>query len=98
MTNFVPVHGSCQGGWIWQHVATRLRAVGADHGRLCRPKAVLPSSAGIDREAAGPTFNLRQSVSRQGPSGNKRTTFALRIKSWLRVLPSRQSIPFLSAL
>lgn len=28
MTNFGPVHGSYQGGWIWQHVATRLRAAG----------------------------------------------------------------------
>jgi pimeloyl-ACP methyl ester carboxylesterase len=28
MTNFVLVHGSYQGGWIWQHVATRLRAAG----------------------------------------------------------------------
>ncbi|MSP00356.1 MAG: alpha/beta hydrolase [Acetobacteraceae bacterium] len=28
MTNFVLVHGSYQGGWIWQHVAKRLRAQG----------------------------------------------------------------------
>ncbi len=28
MTNFVLVHGSYQGGWIWQKVADRLRAVG----------------------------------------------------------------------
>ena len=28
MTNFVLVHGSYQGGWIWQHVVTRLRAAG----------------------------------------------------------------------
>ena len=28
MTTFVLVHGSFQGGWIWQHVATRLRAMG----------------------------------------------------------------------
>ena len=28
MTNFVLVHGSYQGGWIWQRVATRLRAAG----------------------------------------------------------------------
>src|SRR3954469_24640627 len=28
MTNFVLVHGSYQGGWIWQHVAARLRAAG----------------------------------------------------------------------
>lgn len=28
MANFVLVHGSYQGGWIWQHVATRLRAGG----------------------------------------------------------------------
>jgi pimeloyl-ACP methyl ester carboxylesterase len=28
MTNFVLVHGSYQGGWIWQHVAARLRSAG----------------------------------------------------------------------
>src|SRR5438876_10056619 len=28
MTTFVLVHGSYQGGWIWQRVASRLRAVG----------------------------------------------------------------------
>ncbi len=28
MANFVLVHGSYQGGWIWQHVAARLRASG----------------------------------------------------------------------
>jgi len=28
MTNFVLVHGSYQGGWIWRHVAERLRAAG----------------------------------------------------------------------
>ena len=28
LTNFVLVHGSYQGGWIWQHVAARLRAAG----------------------------------------------------------------------
>src|ERR1700722_7434510 len=28
MTTFVLVHGSYQGGWIWQQVATRLRAAG----------------------------------------------------------------------
>lgn len=28
MTTFVLIHGSYQGGWIWQRVATRLRAVG----------------------------------------------------------------------
>jgi pimeloyl-ACP methyl ester carboxylesterase len=28
MTNFVLVHGSYQGGWIWQPVAARLRAAG----------------------------------------------------------------------
>lgn len=28
MTNFVLVHGSYQGGWIWQQVASRLRAAG----------------------------------------------------------------------
>lgn len=28
MTNFVLVHGSFQGGWIWHLVATRLRAAG----------------------------------------------------------------------
>jgi pimeloyl-ACP methyl ester carboxylesterase len=28
MTNFVLVHGSYQGGWIWEQVATRLRAAG----------------------------------------------------------------------
>src|ERR1700675_5131643 len=28
MTDFVLVHGSYQGGWIWQKVATRLRAAG----------------------------------------------------------------------
>ncbi|MGE0225883.1 MAG: alpha/beta fold hydrolase [Acetobacteraceae bacterium] len=28
MTNFVLVHGSYQGGWIWQHVAARLRKAG----------------------------------------------------------------------
>jgi len=28
MTNFVLVHGSFQGGWIWRHVAMRLRAAG----------------------------------------------------------------------
>src|SRR5579864_1699665 len=28
MTNFVLVHGSYQGGWIWQRVANRLRAAG----------------------------------------------------------------------
>jgi pimeloyl-ACP methyl ester carboxylesterase len=28
MTNFVLLHGSYQGGWIWQPVATRLRAQG----------------------------------------------------------------------
>jgi pimeloyl-ACP methyl ester carboxylesterase len=28
MTNFILVHGSYQGGWIWQHVAMRLRAAG----------------------------------------------------------------------
>ena len=30
MTTFVLVHGSYQGGWIWQHVAKRLRASGHD--------------------------------------------------------------------
>ena len=28
MANFVLVHGSYQGGWIWQRVALRLRAAG----------------------------------------------------------------------
>jgi pimeloyl-ACP methyl ester carboxylesterase len=28
MTTFVLIHGSYQGGWIWQRVATRLRAAG----------------------------------------------------------------------
>ena len=28
MTTFVLVHGSYQGGWIWQRVATRLRSAG----------------------------------------------------------------------
>ncbi|MSP05895.1 MAG: alpha/beta hydrolase [Acetobacteraceae bacterium] len=28
MTNFVLVHGSFQGGWIWRHVEARLRAAG----------------------------------------------------------------------
>jgi pimeloyl-ACP methyl ester carboxylesterase len=28
MTNFVLVHGSYQGGWIWQPIAARLRAAG----------------------------------------------------------------------
>src|SRR3954453_5089004 len=28
MTTFVLVHGSYQGGWIWQPVASRLRATG----------------------------------------------------------------------
>jgi pimeloyl-ACP methyl ester carboxylesterase len=28
MTNFVLIHGSYQGGWIWQPVASRLRAAG----------------------------------------------------------------------
>src|SRR5580692_9146456 len=28
MTDFVLVHGSYQGGWIWQRVASRLRAAG----------------------------------------------------------------------
>src|SRR5437762_13112108 len=28
MTTFVLVHGSYQGGWIWQRVANRLRAAG----------------------------------------------------------------------
>jgi pimeloyl-ACP methyl ester carboxylesterase len=28
MAAFVLVHGSFQGGWIWQHVATRMRAAG----------------------------------------------------------------------
>lgn len=28
MATFVLVHGSYQGGWIWQHVANRLRAAG----------------------------------------------------------------------
>jgi pimeloyl-ACP methyl ester carboxylesterase len=28
MANFVLLHGSYQGGWIWKHVATRLRADG----------------------------------------------------------------------
>jgi pimeloyl-ACP methyl ester carboxylesterase len=28
MTNFVLIHGSYQGGWIWQRVASRLRAMG----------------------------------------------------------------------
>src|SRR3954452_7009581 len=28
MTAFVLIHGSYQGGWIWQRVATRLRAMG----------------------------------------------------------------------
>jgi len=30
MTTFVLVHGSYQGGWIWQRVANRLRAAGHD--------------------------------------------------------------------
>ena len=30
MANFVLVHGSYQGGWIWQPVANRLRAAGHD--------------------------------------------------------------------
>ncbi len=33
MATFVLVHGSYQGGWIWQRVATRLRAAG--HTGLC---------------------------------------------------------------
>jgi pimeloyl-ACP methyl ester carboxylesterase len=28
MTTFVLVHGSYQGGWIWQHAAARLRSAG----------------------------------------------------------------------
>ena len=28
MTTFVLIHGSYQGGWIWQRVANRLRAAG----------------------------------------------------------------------
>ena len=28
MTTFVLVHGAYQGGWIWQHVANRMRAAG----------------------------------------------------------------------
>jgi hypothetical protein len=28
MTTFVLVHGSYQGGWIWQRVVTRLRSAG----------------------------------------------------------------------
>ena len=28
MATFVLVHGSFQGGWIWQHVANRMRAAG----------------------------------------------------------------------
>ena len=28
MTNYVLIHGSFQGGWIWQRVASRLRAAG----------------------------------------------------------------------
>ena len=28
MTTFVLIHGAYQGGWIWQHVATRLAAAG----------------------------------------------------------------------
>ena len=28
MTNFVLIHGSYQGGWIWRRVASRLRAAG----------------------------------------------------------------------
>jgi hypothetical protein len=28
MTTFVLIHGSYQGGWIWQRVATRLRSAG----------------------------------------------------------------------
>src|SRR5690348_6138825 len=28
MTTFVLIHGSYQGGWIWQPVASRLRAAG----------------------------------------------------------------------
>ena len=28
MTTFVLIHGSYQGGWIWQRVVTRLRAAG----------------------------------------------------------------------
>lgn len=28
MSTFVLIHGSYQGGWIWQRVATRLRAIG----------------------------------------------------------------------
>ena len=28
MTNFVLIHGSYQGGWIWQRFADRLRAQG----------------------------------------------------------------------
>ena len=28
MATFVLVHGAYQGGWIWQHVATRMRAAG----------------------------------------------------------------------
>jgi hypothetical protein len=28
MTTCVLIHGSYQGGWIWQRVATRLRAAG----------------------------------------------------------------------
>ena len=28
MATFVLVHGAYQGGWIWQHVANRMRAAG----------------------------------------------------------------------
>ena len=28
MTNYVLIHGSYQGGWIWRDVASRLRAAG----------------------------------------------------------------------
>ena len=52
MTNFVLVHSIYQGGWIWQHVASRLRAAGhtvyaptldgcASAGISCAPASIL---------------------------------------------------------
>ena len=61
MTTFVLVHGSYQGGWIWQRVATRLRAAG--HTCMRRPWMVAPS-AGINCARA----SIHRPMSRKSPT------------------------------
>ena len=53
MTNFVLVHGSYQGGWIWQHVAARLRA-GGTHGVRADARWLRRAAASVARRTSTP--------------------------------------------